>query len=103
MIAVGGKECLFVAVVLPGEGAAHTAELHASIVEARKAEDFVCNRFVDAREDAEGRLWGVDFPNAEKFNFAFDIVDAIAKKAPDKLAMLHVDWTAWSGGLRLRT
>jgi len=92
MLAVGGKECLFVAVVLPGEGAENAAELHASIVEARKAEDFVANRFIDAREDAQGQLSGVSFPNADQFNFAFDIVDAIAKKSPDKLAMLHVDY-----------
>ena len=29
--------------------------------------------------------------NEEKFNFGFDVVDAIAKKDPDKLAMLHID------------
>ncbi len=91
MIAVEGSECLFLAVVLPGEGAANTAELHASIVEARKAEDYVSNRFVKTHEDEHGALQSVDFVDTDKFNFAFDIVDAIAKKAPNKLAMLHVD------------
>ena len=56
MIAVEGSECLFLAVVLPGEGAANTAELHASIVEARKAEDYVSNRFVKTHEDEHGEI-----------------------------------------------
>ena len=30
-------------------------------------------------------------PNAETFNFGFDIVDGIAREYPDKLAMLYVD------------
>ena len=33
----------------------------------------------------------VAFPHADQFNFAFDCVDAIAAKYPDKLAMLHLD------------
>ncbi len=32
----------------------------------------------------------IRFENEEKFNFAFDIVDKLAQKSPDKLAMLHV-------------
>lgn len=52
MIAVGGKECLFLAVVLPGEGAEGTAELHESIIEARRSEDFCCKPL---HPDAGGR------------------------------------------------
>jgi len=91
MIAVGGKECLFCAVVLPGEGEADTGELHASIVEARNSEDFICNRFIRTAEDEHGALAGITFENVDHFNFAFDIVDQIAKKTPDKLSLLHVD------------
>ncbi len=91
MIAVGGQECLFLAVVLPGEGGEDAGALHESIVAARRSEDYVCNRFVCTREDARGALESISFENAERFNFAFDIVDEIAKKTPDKLALLHVD------------
>ena len=91
MIAVGGKECLFIAVVLPGEGTEHVAELHESIIEARRSEDFCCNRFIKTQEDEHGALAGVTFTDADQFNFAFDVVDEIAKKTPDKMAMLHVD------------
>ena len=33
----------------------------------------------------------IHFHNEDKFNFAFDVVDALAEKCPDKLAMLHLD------------
>ncbi len=91
MVAVGGKECLFLAVVLPGEGAEDAAALHESIVKARQSEDFVSNRFVKTTEDENGAPASVTFENADQFNFAFDVVDEIAKKSPDKLAMVHVD------------
>ena len=90
MIAVGGGDCLFVAVVLPGESAEDRASLHASIVETRKTEEYISNRFVHATEDARGALQSISYEHADEFNFAFDIVDALAKKSPDKLALLHV-------------
>ncbi|OGO91810.1 MAG: acetyl-CoA synthetase [Clostridiales bacterium GWF2_38_85] len=31
------------------------------------------------------------FKNTDKFNFAFDVVDVLAEKAPNKVAMVHVD------------
>ena len=40
--------------------------------------------------DENGILNGITFKNEEKFNFAFDIVDKLAEKCPEKLAMLHV-------------
>ena len=39
----------------------------------------------------KGVLQRISFKNTERFNFAFDVVDAMAAKQPDKLAMLHVD------------
>ncbi|HWQ58832.1 MAG TPA: AMP-binding protein, partial [Clostridia bacterium] len=91
MIAVGGKDCLFLAVVLPGEAEAGAEKPHETIVKALRTEELVCSRFVKTREDENGALQGVEFVNKESFNFAFDIVDEIARKSPDKLAMLHVD------------
>ena len=91
MIAVGGQECVFLAVVLPGEAKGGVEQPHESIVKAFQPEELVCNRFVKPEEDEHGALKGVAFENAESFNFAFDIVDELAKKSPDKLALLHVD------------
>jgi len=90
MIAVGGKECVFCAVVISGEKEDEKT-VRESIVRARISDDYVCSSFIDATEDEKGRLQALKFPNAEKFNFAFDCVDGIAAKHPDKLAMLHLD------------
>ncbi len=46
---------------------------------------------MDTVEDENGALQSIRFINDEDFNFAFDIVDGLAKIKPDKLAMLHVD------------
>ena len=90
MIAVGGGKCVFCAVVVSGEKTDEKA-VRQSIVQARSSEDYVCKRFFDAREDERGVLQSLTFPHADQFNFAFDCVDAIAAKYPDKLAMLHLD------------
>ena len=90
MIAVGGRPCVFCAVVISGEKADEMT-VRRSIVQARSSEPYVCKDFFDAREDENGVLQSLSFPNADRFNFAFDCVDAIAAKHPGKLAMLHLD------------
>ncbi|MBO4323351.1 MAG: AMP-binding protein [Clostridia bacterium] len=90
MIAIDGEPCTFIAIVLPGE---KTAENTAgdSIVAARTSEKLICERFIKTVEDDEGRLKKIDFKHTDEFNFAFDCVGGIAKRYPDKLAMIHVD------------
>ena len=90
MIAVDGQDCVFCAVVLPGEETAEQ-EVRQSIVTAKSSEPLVCERFVDTTEDTNGALQSIQFKNTDTFNFGFDIVDGIAAKYPDKLAMLHLD------------
>lgn len=46
--------------------------------------------YIHVSETEEGYLQKITFTNDEHFNFAYDIVDVLAKKVPDKLAMLHV-------------
>ncbi len=91
MIAVGGSDCQFVAVVLKGEN--ETEELiRETVVSANSVKStLVADKFVKIGENENGSLKSIDFTDEDSFNFAFDIVDAIAKKEPDKLAMLHVD------------
>ncbi len=91
MIAVDGQDCLFVAVVLPGEEEAETTVRETLIASHAVQESLVSEKFVSAVEDENGYLQSMDFHNEDSFNFAFDIVDAIAKKSPDKLAMIHID------------
>ena len=91
MIAVGGAECVFCAVVISGEEKVEEKTVRESIATARSTETLVCEKFVKAEEDEKGALLSIDFPNRENFNFGFDIVDEIAGKYPEKLAMLHLD------------
>ena len=90
MIAIDGKDCVFCAVVLPGEDTKEEV-VRKSIASAKVSETLVCEKFVDTLEDENGALQKIDFKNTDSFNFGFDIVDGIAAKYPDKLAMLHLD------------
>ena len=90
MIAVEGKECVFCAVVLPGENTKEEV-VRESIASTKKSEPLICEKFVKCTEDENGCLEKIEFTNTDSFNFGFDVVDEIANKYPDKLAMLHVD------------
>ncbi len=90
MIAVDGKECLFVAVVLPGEATEETT-VRKTISASSAKSGLVSEKFIKCVEDENGSLVSIDFENEDKFNFGFDVVDAIAKKDPGKLAMIHID------------
>ncbi|MCR5732128.1 MAG: AMP-binding protein [Sphaerochaetaceae bacterium] len=91
MIAIDGKDCLFVAVVLPGEDENGDTSIAASLAPAPSTRKLLINKFVDCIEDEKGVLKDVKFKNTEKFNFGYDVVDAIAEKYPDRLAMIHLD------------
>lgn len=90
MIAVDGKSCTFVAVVMSGDNSAETV-VRKSVINAKTSEKLVCEKFIETKEDAEGKLNSIKFKNTDTFNFGFDIVDGIADKYPEKLAMLHLD------------
>ena len=90
MIAVDGKDCVFCAVVMSGDDTEETV-VRKSVMAAKKSEKLVCEKFVDVTEDENGVLKAINFKNTDSFNFGFDIVDGIANKYPEKLAMLHLD------------
>ena len=90
MIAVDGKDCVFCAVVMSGEETEETV-VRKSVMSAKKSESLICEKFVETFEDETGALKDIKFKNTDTFNFGFDIVDEIADKYPDKLAMLHLD------------
>ena len=50
----------------------------------------IADRYIDTTLGADGILSSISYKNDENFNFAFDVVDVMAKNCPDKLAMLHV-------------
>ena len=90
MIAVEGEDCVFCAVVLPGEEVKEET-VRRSIASAKASEKLVCEKFVETVEDENGALQDIKFKNTDVFNFGFDVVDGIADKYPEKLAMLHID------------
>ncbi len=91
MVAVGGEDCLFVAVVLPGEDMEEPEMRDTLMAMHSSTKKLVSDDFITTVENEKGYLEKIDFKNEDKFNFAFDVVDAIAKKEPDKLAMIHLD------------
>ncbi len=92
MIAIGREPCVFLAVVIRGEGDTPlTVEPHAVETAAAVKQELVYQRFMSETVDSEGRLVKVDFHYPENYNFAYDVIDVLAAKSPDKLAMLHLD------------
>ena len=96
MIAVNGKDCVFYAIVLrsdyKGEQAPSAELIPEKIIGAvhRDTKDRIYHNFIDVEENEKGLPLSIKFKNTEKFNFAFDLVDELSRREPDKLAMLHI-------------
>ena len=90
MIAVDGQDCTFLAVVISEDEKADTKEIEKTFVTAKAEHNLVAKKFITTEEDENGILQKLDYKNEDSFNFAFDIVDAVADKYPEKLAMLHI-------------
>ncbi len=90
MIAVDGEDCLFVAVVLPGEDIKEP-ELRRTLISGGTVKsETAADKFIKTTVDENGLLKTIDFVNEDKFNFGFDVVDEIANKDPQKTAMIHI-------------
>ena len=94
MIAVDGQDCEFYAMVLNPTGEPipelTPAREVASPALQKDNEERIYQQYIDVVEDENGTPTSISFKNIEHFNFAFDLVDALAQKEPNKLAMLHV-------------
>ena len=89
MIAVEGQECVFLAMIMVSD----TTDQPLIIGQSKryqKGKPLLCQKFIHPEEDENGALKDLRFEDADTYNFAFDTVDAIARREPDKLAMLHV-------------
>lgn len=94
MIAVDGKDCTFYAIVLNPSGEpipelqpAQTVDTKATVKDTKER---IYHKFIDVEENENGTPTSISFKNIENFNFAYDLIDALADKEPDKLAMLHI-------------
>ncbi len=94
MIAVNGSDCIFYAIVLNPTGEEIPElkpEKKSSAKPAKKdTKQRVYKKYVEVTENENGTPTSINFKNTEKFNFAYDIVDEIAKNQPDKTAMVYV-------------
>ncbi len=93
MIAVGGEDCSFYAIVVsPGEDSKPALPKEESLPERTKKDNSsrIYQSFILPTENADGGIEAIAFRNEERFNFAFDIVDALGEQKPEKLAMLHL-------------
>ncbi len=91
MIAVEGEDAVFYAIVLKGTDI-EKAEKAVVKSNYKPHQEYkrIYHDFIDTVEDENGSLVSIDFKNEDKFNFAFDVIDEIARRKPEKLAMLHV-------------
>ena len=100
MIAVDGKDCKFYAFVLRADedtveemasDMATTEQIIGTVHrDVKDTKDRIYHKFIDVIEDEQGTPTSIKFKNEDKFNFAFDLVDELSRKEPDKLAMLHI-------------
>ncbi len=102
--AIGGEDCEFYAIILNPE-AWSKGETYKSTFKTEYRADNVTNvdladlkdpvyeKYVKTELNDQGILSKIEFVEDEvkKFNFAFDCVDAIADKDPDKTAMMWVN------------
>ncbi|MBQ7040136.1 MAG: AMP-binding protein, partial [Clostridia bacterium] len=96
MVAVSEGGCEFHAVVLNPHNGTVSEEypeapmIAAKVAAKKKNTETVADKYIESFYDENGVFSGIKFRNEDTFNFAFDCVDAIAEKAPDKLAMMWV-------------
>ena len=89
-LAVDGAPCKFLSIILNSDV---TEELYKeqSIVRAKQSEKLQVEKFITTVDAENGAPVSISFRDEDKFNFAFDVVDEIARNKPEKVAMIHLD------------
>ena len=90
MIAVDGQDCVFLAMIMASSEQEQEFAVRTRTLEETPEQQLLCDQFVHGVEKEDGSLERLEFHNEDKFNFAFDIVDGLARREPDKLAMVHI-------------
>lgn len=93
--ALDGRDCSIYAIVIKSyngkaEGIDEFQCDPIKSTDARKKMRSVADDFIETTVNKNGVLQSIKFKNEDKFNFAFDVVDRLALKSPDKTAMLWV-------------
>jgi len=92
MIAIDGHDCVFLSMIMASDkrDTALKLEPRSAVKDLTAEQRLLCNAFVWGAENEDGAMTGLNYANTERYNFAFDTVDALARKNPDKLAMVHI-------------
>ena len=96
MIAIGGSDCVFYAIVINGDGIGSNAypecqvEKYYDPVYHYIKSDSIADKYIETGVDSKGVFKSISFKNIDKFNFAYDVIDVLGQTKPNKLAMLHV-------------
>ncbi len=92
MIAIDGQDCVFLSMIMASDKTDQALKItpQRTVKELTPEQRLLCNEFVWGTEDDSGAMTGLNYANTDRYNFAFDTVDAIARKDPEKLAMIHV-------------
>jgi len=96
MIAMSEEGCKFYAIVLTKSGKESDYIEDVEVIKEKplpvrvETGNRIYGNFVKTTVHENGIINSIKFIDEEKFNFAFDIVDALADRDPDKLAMLHL-------------
>lgn len=99
-LAIGGQDCEFFTVIMrPEDNGTLIASIDTTetnwvpddIIQDEPKTGAVWEKFISTKIDLNGCLKEIKFKHENHFNFAYDIVDEVARKSPDKLAMLWVD------------
>ena len=89
MIAIDGQDCVFLSMIMVSDTTDQPLYIGQSTKSDRN-QKLLCHKYIHAEEDEHGALKNLSFEDADTYNFAFDTVDAIARREPDKLAMVHI-------------
>ncbi len=91
LVAMDGNDVEIYAMVMHGDEKTEAKfDLTRQTARDDQPQTAVYKNFVITEKDEKKRLKTISFKNEDKFNFAFDCVDVLASKCPDKVAMIHV-------------
>lgn len=92
MVAVNGEDCEFLVIGVKGNYDEYMQPQPVDEIEPAAAESkrdkLLYKKYVKETLDENGHLKDIAFMIPDNFNFGFDVVDVLAKKTPDKTAML---------------
>lgn len=91
MVAIGGEDCEFLAIGMRGGNDSYDqpkAIDDEDDVTIRTRDQLLYKDYVEETLDQSGQLVDIKFHIPDHFNFGYDVVDKLAQKNPNKLAMV---------------